>query len=115
MAKFVVDRQSWYRGHNSNESKLLRQDGTRCCIGFVGQQCGIADKDLLEVSSVATLNNGPYHSETHDKFPAWMRASFGVIKDAYMVNDKVDMTDAQREKELQIIFSRFGDEIEFIN
>ena len=39
MAKFTVDRKTWFRGQSSSDSKLLREDGQRCCIGFVAQQC----------------------------------------------------------------------------
>jgi hypothetical protein len=123
MAKFVVDRRTWYRGEGSSDSRLLTEDGKRCCIGFVGQQCGIPDGALLNVAEVIQVKDG---DQMH-KFPAWMRHN-SRVRDAYFMNDEIPcnpddgegtvlVNDATREAELIKFFEQYGegDTIEFIN
>jgi hypothetical protein len=106
--KFIVDRATWYRGHGADKSYLLRDDGHRCCIGFVAKQCGVADDDMSLIRDVITL---PIN--THTKFPLWMRG-LGISK-AYNTNDNQQLTDTEREAQLKTLFTENGDEIEFIN
>jgi hypothetical protein len=112
MAKYIVDRRTWYRGMTDDgNSLLLRSDGKRCCIGFVGQQCGIVDEELL--------NKGTVYKAPSALWPDWMKESkinFGTdIALAYETNDTVRLTDESREAILKKIFARNGDEIEFEN
>lgn len=124
--KFVVDRRTWYRGQGQGVytpedregSLLLRMDGKRCCIGFVGQQCGVPDSVLLgrgTVSRVLYSVNGDHNLES--KWPRWMwqKRTWAAICTAYAVNDNPDLTDAEREAKLKGIFQANGDEIEFVN
>lgn len=113
MATFTVKRSEWYRGKGAEESKLLREDGKRCCIGFVGQQCGLTDERLLYVSSVSkTLDYG----EACHKWPKWMLKKWSMeIQEAYTVNDRESITDGEREAQLKEIFKRNGDEIVFVD
>ena len=107
--KFTVDRAKWYRGQGSKTSKLLRPDGTRCCIGHVGKQLGIPDEALLGRGAV---RQGLYIESC---WPEWMKMGEPLdINRAYMVNDSSSMTDSERELQLQEIFIRNGDEIEFV-
>jgi hypothetical protein len=105
--KFIVDRQKWYRGRGADDSKLLREDGTRCCIGFVGQQCGLSDERLSGESSVFGVPN--------DRWPKWMIGYTSSVVAAYVVNDDKKISDEKREFALKKIFSENGDEIEFVN
>ena len=108
--KFIVDRKTWFRGQGRAGSSLLNLDGKRCCIGFVGQQCGMPDESLLMRRAVFTV---PIDWR---KFPKWME-SVGQcdIYSAYQVNDAKTITDEVREASLKEIFLRNGDEIEFVN
>lgn len=108
--KYVVDRKKWYRGKGSRYSQLLRTDGMRCCIGFVGQQCGIGDRDLLgrlgAVNAPSTL------------WPKWFfvrhASSARDLILAYNLNDRRRMSDADREAALKALFAKHGDELEFV-
>lgn len=112
MATFTVKRSEWYRGKGDEESKLLREDGKRCCIGFVGQQCGFADERLLGISTVARARDNGDSSV----WPAWMLKELGgEIQEAYTVNDRESITDGEREAQLKEIFKRNGDEIVFVD
>lgn len=119
MAHFIVDRSKWYRGQGSTNSKLLREDGTRCCIGFVGNQCGIEDANLL---NRASINLGRSENDIENEWPRWMTQpsitdSFTgcSIGDAYEVNDSRHITEPNRELQLIEIFAKHGDTLEFIN
>lgn len=114
MTKFVVDRRTWYRGKGERWSRLLTPKGMRCCIGFVGAQCGIPDSDLLRKKAIfgylGILVNG--------EWPAWIigcgtgSADLGY---AYEINDNPSIDDATRERRLKEIFANNGDEIVFEN
>jgi hypothetical protein len=107
VAKFIVDRRRWYRGQRGDLSRLLTSHGTRCCIGFVAQQCGIEDSRILGRPTVEDA--GP-----DSRWPIWMRVP-AKVEAAYLANDSVNLTDGEREAALKAIFAEHGDEIEFIN
>lgn len=108
MTKFIVDRKTWYRGKGSENSRLLRVgDGMRCCIGHVGRQCGIGDDNLRGKAAIINVPMAVDH-----KWPKWMLTT--AIKGAYFINDNMDMDDTNRELQLQALFVRYGDEIEFV-
>lgn len=43
---FTIKRSEWFRGKGPDDSKLLDDNGKRCCWGFVANQCGIPDEQL---------------------------------------------------------------------
>jgi hypothetical protein len=118
--KFIVDRSTWYRGQGVSDSKLLREDGQRCCIGFVGQQSGVSDSLLLDRPAICSML--PPFIQTpsyfHKKFPGWMLDENAIesqaLRRAYSINDRFG-SDYEREAELKALFAEQGDEIEFIN
>ena len=108
--KFIVKESEWYRGKHG--SKLLREDGKKCCIGFVAQQCGIADHAILNRSAIH-MNPG----DVLTGVPEWMKYEGWLENDislAYGANDDSLLTDDQRKAKLQAIFARNGDELEFV-
>jgi hypothetical protein len=124
--KFIVDRSNWFRGQGNDKSRLLRKDGGRCCIGFVGQQCQVSDGDMLDVAEALQIDS----AASIRKFPAWMQSTTsGDLSKAYAINDEVIehdnegevlgecevQSESDREKQLQSLFAENGDEIEFIN
>lgn len=118
--KYIVKRSEWYRGH-AWASQLLRTDGLKCCIGFVGQQCGIPDEDLVGRGTVSySLYESTYSpSPSFVKYPEWMRPqerlAVNAISEAYTVNDDPGIPDKVREQRLKKIFRSQGDKIEFID
>lgn len=108
--KFIVDRKTWYRGKGNIESKLLRNDGMRCCIGFVGKQCGIDDSLLLGHAAA-------FQAPTTDKWPIWFKVGNLAypLATAYQINDDPDIRDVTREEKLALLFAENGDEIEFVD
>ena len=120
--KFIVDRQTWFRGEGGLKSRLLNKDGQRCCIGFVASQCGVPDEQLLDTSSVHSMHDRAEFRlslKSRQALPKWMHSSglhsSGALYAAYSTNDWIAIPDADRESQLKAIFSEHGDEIEFIN
>jgi hypothetical protein len=109
MATFTVSRKTWYRGQGPHESYLLQDDGTRCCIGFVGQQCGISDHALL-LRRTARIAAG---LEPEPGWPEWLKGT--TTSGVYTTNDNVLLSDPERESKLKEIFSAHGDEIVFVD
>lgn len=120
--KYIVKRSEWYRGHTWG-TQLLRADGLKCCIGFVGQQCGISDEDLRGRGTVSfSLYKSTFNpSPSFEKFPEWMRPRDTFVDrslpigEAYTTNDDPGISDEVREARLKEIFQSQGDEIEFID
>lgn len=108
--KFVVNRKTWYRGQGTEYSKLLREDGTRCCIGFVAQQCGVPDHTIRNVGTIY------YCSSSNYPWPAWFNEGLAVsLTEAYIANDSLTLNEQQREQQITEIFVKHGDEIVFID
>jgi hypothetical protein len=114
--KFVVDRKTWFRGTGGIDqgSALLRVDGTRCCIGFVAQQCGIPDSDILNRTAVRVESKPMDSVQCDERWPKWFE--YGHNNDlatAYHTNDTLGISEFDREAKLREIFAKHGDEIVF--
>lgn len=110
--KFTVERATWMRG--AGTSTLLSTGGCRCCLGFVAKQCGISDAYLLRKATPPSLSK-----ENRKLLPQWLftEDSFFSSEDglnAMEINDSYVYSDAEREEKLKEIFTKHGDEIEFI-
>ena len=110
--KLIIDRKEWYRGEGIEESKLLRTDGRRCCIGILGRAVGIPDHLLLSIGGVGSTT---HHQEAANKWPAWCQSDGGDIRCAYGLNDRLDLSEKERERQLTELFARNDIEVEFIN
>lgn len=103
---FRIDRLTWYRGQSDYESKLLREDGTMCCLGQVGQQCGILDSNLLNKTSPIDCSEVP-----RKQFPSILlkitessRQNSSVCDRLMQANDSTDIGDIKRERRIEEIF-----------
>jgi hypothetical protein len=117
---FTVKRSEWYRGKGSAESKLLREDDLKCCIGFVCLQLGLSEKQIINKGDIMSMvassvepwgdkrlltDNNLFDFGNH---PKWLEA-------AYRANDTDRLTDAEREEKLKSLFKQGGHEIEFVD
>lgn len=80
----------------------------KCCLGFVGQQCGIPNAAL---DGVAT----PESCTEQKKYPRWLvkKGQTEACGKAVTINDDSDLTDAEREAKLRALFRKHGDQIVF--
>lgn len=98
MIKCEIDRKKWYRGHGSMYSRLLKTDGSMCCMGFLAKEMGVNDWAILDVPSFSQANT--VLMDFHDKHEEY------VFK-LYETNDMQGLDEDSRETQIQ----QFGKEI----
>jgi len=117
ITEFTVKRSEWLRGGlDLKKSKLMNDMGERCCLGFLGQACGINDKNMIGLYR-------PYETYTLNKSGYGLWPAFLVDYDneintsscnAIMaVNDSYYYSDAKREELLKKEFKKHGITINF--
>lgn len=112
----IIDRRTWYRGNGLANSRLLRRDGFRCCLGFYAAACGLPDELLLnkcyfgncDSDAVPTtaeadwLNIAPYYAPLYTELTR--------------INDGEYTTDEDKEREIKDLFAAYGNvQVQFIN
>lgn len=107
--KFTIDRKSWYRGNGPAVSKLLREDGKMCCVGFFAKACGFSDSDIngaerLEIPLATACAEGRDMGD--DVREQDMQGIYGI-------NDNITMHDSQREVLIKDKFRLIGVDVEF--
>lgn len=113
--RFTVWRDAWLRG----ETGSLLIDGKRCCLGFLGQACGLGDNELSLAGTPEETRRfkawpEPLLDITEDEDGASVRDSI-ACQDIVHINDDddEDMSDEQRESELTALFASMGIDVEF--
>lgn len=101
---FTVYRKTWYRGHGTADSRLLREDGMRCCLGHVGKQCGLRDAELLGVISPRGNAAFPTFLIDGEAF----RGNSKTCSDMMEINDDRSISDTEREAKLTEIAAANG-------
>ena len=119
MLTVVVDRAKWLRGEGSNTSYLLRQaDGKMCCLGFVCVTAGMTPEQISGLTAPSSLV-----SVRRPIPPAVKRLldhnTFFTVNSAITVsmmitNDAKDMSDAEREAQLQASGLEVGIQFTFV-
>ena len=127
-----ISLSKWIRGSvedpdvGHGESKLLRDDGHMCCLGFYCKQnLGIKKKNLLEVISPGEIlerikgTSGEWLCDygylDHDyeyKFPKIADSKKG--KDLMTINDDPEIPDWERRARVQAHFGLQGIIVEFV-
>lgn len=101
--KFTVSRKKWLRG--KNWGALFIGNAMKCCLGFVGQQCGIPTNAMHGKATPRSLGD-----DYCGKFPAWIQQSSASAVD---INDEPNLSDRDRETKLKDLFKKHGDQIVF--
>lgn len=118
--KLVIDRSRWLRGEGPQNSWLKRQsDGKQCCLGFLGDQCGVP----------YGLARGPEHA--HGRWPealfyestfadqygkSWTRMAVADVTVKLMdVNDAEACAPTHRENCITELFASIGIDAEFVD
>ena len=118
MLKVEVDRYTWYRGHNKG-SRLLREDGDKCCVGFACLADGFPAESIRDIAVITGV----------DGYATWMDGVAGLVSsaaqddlmldpdpdDLYAINDNHLIDDAEREAQLIVFGAKVGIEFSFIN
>jgi len=129
--KFIVSRARWARG--ASENYLFNPSTEKmCCLGHYGVACGIPRDAMTLVGNPYTLGDLSRDERVHElwnKLCEWHEPE-GMQADPYLepeydnselargaitINDDPQMTDAERELALTILFAKWGIEVEFID
>lgn len=123
MRELVIDRATWFRGRGPAQSRLLTDQGKRCCLGFECQALGYKDEQLIDVPSPGILCSYE-HPEAVPDHMQWL-ADFNKDQDIFensitcldliAINDNPSISDPERESQISEIFANNGVEVKFIN
>ena len=115
MMNLVVKRSKWLRGEE--DSYLVRgSDKKMCCLGFLGRQCNITQKEMLDIG----LPNRVDHDH---KFPSAIIETdkYGdsicsmLCDEIVHTNDTSIISDKQRERKLTQLFKKADIAITFVD
>ena len=109
--KFTVQRSTWYRGRGALDSRLLRADGQKCCLGFFGLACGISELALLDKPSPRSVKGKPPKD--------FMFLTNGIpdspLCGEIMRTNDDPMDEKNRESKLINLFKSAGHTVEFVD
>lgn len=101
----VIERRKWARGPNTKgyANGLMTSGGSLCCLGFLGQACGVPDESLRKSGIPTGLTD-----EEEAKYPQvddWQK--FVRLND-----DRMD--ESVREAGLEALAKEYGFEFQFV-
>lgn len=107
--KLSIIRSKWLRGET--HSRLLREDGKMCCLGFLARACGATEGQIREKSTPSET--------TRVRWPAGMvNKEVGDTCSTVMlmeVNDAIHKDHKKRERSIKRLFKRkFNIEVKFV-
>lgn len=114
----TVSRKTWARGGVGGQFMLLNDQGNKCCLGFLGEVCGVAKEHLLYHGLPGSLNN-----EDYLKYPSMPPRSAEPLaprpsiawSDFAHINDDDRLNEADREVQLQILAEQNGFTFVFVD
>lgn len=111
--KFTIQRSRWYRGDGGMDSKLVRGDGTMCCLGFLGEACGLPTEVMRDLSTPDAMSK-----EYRVLWPSGILDTHGIdtltTHKLVTANDARGMPDGVREEELTALFKTIHIDVEFV-
>jgi len=137
--ELVINRQTWLRGTGGAISRLYREDGKRCCLGFYCKNHGISDELLEDQPSLYDVQqnfheamipnevmwlldfsreNTTNHFDANSKIARLlMEANDAIFRKGNNWNDKfgVRITEAEREAKIIELFAKQGIVVRFID
>ena len=132
VAKFTVKRDTWARGAVPRDEEgrperdmnsLLSNDGTQCCLGFLGTACGYSNMELIHEGLPHEMCE---QIEKDCKWPSSLVKWFPEVGDAggpsstrlqesiVAVNDDEKISEVTRECRLHELFAQAGIQVEFV-
>ncbi len=121
--KIVIDRSKWRCGrvfmtqsHGKGETKLLNDEGYKCCLGFACEQVGgFSEDDIRSIASPSHLADKlkiksiPYFADRGTAISLNSELSINAMR----VNDNVHYSHHEREDELVKLFDENGIKLSF--
>ena len=112
----IIDEKFWNRankGDETHEGMLNNKAGKMCCLGFVGQACGVGKKEMLRKNYPSDLAAGT--ERVSAEYP-WLFDGFSYSRDAHnlaSINDDHKLTVAEKRKQIKEIFAANGVKVVF--
>lgn len=121
--KFTIKRSKWSRAPSmlnapgNWENSLLNPDGTKCCLGFYADSCGLQSKDIKCVSSpmqVINIQNKNWDTFLTENLGNEYEYNAKDCVELIDINDDPTTTDKFKEKQIAKIFEKHGVKVKFI-
>ena len=110
--KLTIERERWSRGVREH-FRLKNPDGTMCCLGFLGELCGVR-QDLLKTDGIPRQEYSPdWPGWLFDELPGDYGSSHRLYK-MTMANDDTKISEEEREARVSAAFAEVGVEVEFV-
>lgn len=122
MIPVVIYRDEWYRGRGVAGSQLLREDGRKCCVGFICLAAGAKEKDILGRGVISNSMDAGSWGSFRTQIPSLQRFIGGdgiryhVSEQAgrlYGANDDINLTEYEREAHVVVLSAELGFQITF--
>jgi hypothetical protein len=119
----TVKRKGWRRGKGGYTSKLRREDGLMCCLGFACRAAHISAKNIAGIADPAELVNRRVRFPTslsglivppHAGHPHFADIT-PVCDELIRTNDDEDITDRKREQKLARLGKKAGIAFTFVD
>lgn len=120
MDKLVIDRKKWYRGKGSTESRLLREDGQMCCLGFDMLRRGFTEDQILDAGTPEEVDglegeiDGLVFLQESDDDGTNYYSPTETNEELVTVNDDEGVDEADRERAIKNLFASIDVEVEFV-
>lgn len=122
MKQLIIDRSKWRTGgiaydETHGDTSLLNEKGNMCCLGFYCLQIGeISKNEILEIALPEDLNNVNVYDDAmlHLVNQDNLRNTLFTTK-AIDINDAEELTNEEREKNIQEHFKQIDVDVVFIN
>lgn len=121
MKTFIVRRKKWLRG--SANGMLRNENGAKCCLGFVCSQLGYKDLGGLDTPSEAADRATTLLEQRNFKKARIPLVEIGLVNNKgsdtricnkmMQVNDKLNLSSAEREEKLKKLALKAGFRLTF--
>ena len=115
MMDLVVKRSRWLRGEE--DSYLVRgSDKKMCCLGFLGRQCRVPQKEMLDKGLPDNVDRSYRFPNTIVKTDEYGSTDCTMLCDDIVhTNDTSIISDKQRERKLTQLFKKADIAITFVD
>lgn len=110
MKHFVINRDTWYRGMGSKDSRLLLTEegfcGWRCAMGFCLKYLGVPDEVVADCGGVNDLPDRVRYDLPLDLTMPLEEEEISIEMEIADINDDPGMGDIEREMRLKQLFEQ---------
>ena len=109
--KLVIERKTWARGATRGDY-LKNPSGTKCCLGFLGEACGLSEQELRNHGTLQAVVE--FRKITPNRY-LYEMTNRDPHSQAIRINDTRQLSEEERETELILIFAGAGIQLSFVD